>query len=50
MEMPGCHHTIGESENVSGIERAGILAVFVVDESVVRDGIGALTVLDDGWE
>ena len=49
LEKPGCHHTV--SENNSRTEPARLLATFVVDTEVLREGgYGALTVLDEGWE
>jgi hypothetical protein len=47
MEAPGCHHTVGE--NPSGIIPAKLIAVFVVDTEVVKNGYSSLTVVDEGW-
>jgi quercetin dioxygenase-like cupin family protein len=47
MEMPGCHHTVGE--NFSQENHAKLVAVFVVDTEVVRAGYENLTVIDEGW-
>lgn len=49
MERPGCHHTVGE--NNSRDKPAKMLATFVVDTEVIREGgYAALTVLDEGWD
>ena len=49
LERPGCHHTVGE--NNSRTETARLLATFVVDTEVLRQGgYRALTVLDESWE
>jgi quercetin dioxygenase-like cupin family protein len=47
LEMPGCHHTVGE--NVSQEKHAKLVAVFVVDTKVVRAGYENLTVIDEGY-
>lgn len=47
VEMPGCHHTVGE--NNSRDRTARLVAVFVVDSEVVRRGYEGLTVIDEGW-
>ncbi|KAF4467410.1 cupin 2 conserved barrel domain-containing [Fusarium albosuccineum] len=47
MELPGCHHTVGE--NQSQDQRAKAIAVFIVDTDVVKQGYEGLTVLDEGW-
>lgn len=45
MEMPGCHHTVGEND--SKTEPAKVIANFVVDTEVLKDGYQALVVLDE---
>ncbi|KAK4946529.1 hypothetical protein LTR10_014381 [Elasticomyces elasticus] len=45
MELPGCHHTVGE--NASQEKPATFIAVFIVDTEVVRMGYDRLSVLDD---
>lgn len=47
VEMPDCHHTVGE--NNSREKPARLVAVFVVDTEVVRKGYENLTVIDEGW-
>lgn len=47
VEMPGCHHTVGE--NNSREKPARLVAVFVVDTEVVSKGYENLTVIDEGW-
>lgn len=47
VEMPGCHHTVGE--NNSADEPATLEAVFVVDSEVVSKGYEGLTVVDEEW-
>lgn len=47
MEMPGCHHTVGE--NNSQKEPATMVVVFIVDTEVVKMGYDRLTVIDDGY-
>ena len=44
MELPGCHHTVGE--NNSKTEGARMIATFVVDTEVVKAGYENLVVLD----
>ncbi|OAQ58513.1 RmlC-like jelly roll fold protein [Pochonia chlamydosporia 170] len=45
VELPGCHHTVGE--NNSKEESAKLLAIFVVDTSVVKtQGYAGLSVFD----
>ncbi|KAF9871441.1 hypothetical protein CkaCkLH20_11088 [Colletotrichum karsti] len=48
MEMPGCHHTVGE--NPSQVDVAKLHAVFIVDTSVVKKGYENLTVIDEEWK
>jgi quercetin dioxygenase-like cupin family protein len=43
-EAPGCHHV--RCENYSATEEAKIYVVIVIDEDVVKDGYGAVSVLD----
>lgn len=46
LEKPGCHHTV--SENNSATDPAKLMAIMVVDTSVIREGgYAALTVLDE---
>ncbi|KAI1874676.1 hypothetical protein JX265_004884 [Neoarthrinium moseri] len=45
MELPGCHHTVGE--NHSKTERLKAIATFIVDTEVVRSGYEGLVVLDE---
>lgn len=47
VEMPGCHHTVGENNSRDRI--AKLVAVFVVDTEVVGRGYENLTVVDEGW-
>ncbi|KAJ4859516.1 cupin domain-containing protein [Trichoderma breve] len=48
VELPGCHHTVGE--NTSKTTSTQAIAIFVVDTDVVKTGgYEALTVLDEGW-
>ena len=48
VELPGCHHTVGENNSKTGSTQA--IAIFVVDTEVVKaGGYAALTVLDEGW-
>ncbi|PHH59837.1 hypothetical protein CDD81_2444 [Ophiocordyceps australis] len=48
MELPGCHHTVGD--NNSKDERCKFMAIFVVDTEIVKNkGYEALTILDEGW-
>ncbi|KAK1445962.1 hypothetical protein CMEL01_10205 [Colletotrichum melonis] len=47
MELPGCHHTVGE--NPSSENRAVLVAVFVVDTEVLKSGYDGLTVLDEEY-
>lgn len=47
VEMPGCHHTVGENNSRDRI--AKLVAVFVVDSEVVGRGYEGLTVIDEGW-
>lgn len=48
IELPGCHHTVGENNSQKSSAQA--LAIFVVDTEVVKTGgYEALTVLDEGW-
>lgn len=47
MELPGCHHTVGE--NNSQEKPATFVAVLVVDTEVVKKGYDHLVVLDDGY-
>lgn len=48
MELPGCHHTVGD--NNSTTERCRFLAIMVVDtETIKTGGYAALTVLDEEW-
>lgn len=46
MELPGCHHTVGE--NISCEIPAKLVAVFIVDTEVVSKGYDGLTVIDEG--
>lgn len=45
MELPGCHHTVGE--NNSKDQRAKLMAVFIVDTEVVKQGYEGLVVIDE---
>jgi quercetin dioxygenase-like cupin family protein len=46
IEMPGCHHTVGD--NASQTEEASMVVQFVVESKVVSDGgYQTLLVLDD---
>lgn len=48
-EAPGCHHRV--SANCSNSEPASLFAVFVVDTHIIeRDGLGALTILDEEYQ
>ncbi|KAK1707967.1 uncharacterized protein BDZ83DRAFT_592979 [Colletotrichum acutatum] len=47
MELPRCHHTVGE--NPSSESRAVLVAVFIVDTEVLTSGYDGLTVLDEGY-
>ncbi|KXH37244.1 hypothetical protein CSIM01_13460 [Colletotrichum simmondsii] len=47
MELPGCHHTVGENPSSEG--RAVLIAVFIVDTEVLKSGYDGLTVLDEGY-
>ncbi|KAI6781460.1 Oxalate oxidase GF-3.8 [Emericellopsis cladophorae] len=48
MEMPGCHHTVGE--NNSKEKPAKMMVVFVIDTEVITNGgYAALMELDAGW-
>ncbi|KID95781.1 cupin domain protein, partial [Metarhizium majus ARSEF 297] len=45
VELPGCHHTVGE--NNSKVEGAKFMAIFVVDTEVLEtQGYEGLTILD----
>ncbi|KAI0168634.1 RmlC-like cupin domain-containing protein [Pestalotiopsis sp. NC0098] len=44
MELPGCHHTVGE--NNSKTERAKAIVTFIIDTEIVRKGYENLTILD----
>lgn len=49
MELPGCHHTVGE--NNSKEVPAKMVATMVVDTEVIKGGqYQNLVVLDAGWE
>ncbi|KAF7530162.1 hypothetical protein G7054_g9685 [Neopestalotiopsis clavispora] len=45
MELPGCHHTVGE--NNSTIEKAKAIVTFIIDTEIVKAGYENLTVLDE---
>lgn len=48
IELPGCHHTVGENTSKTASTQA--IAIFVVDTEVVKTGgYEALTLLDEGW-
>lgn len=47
MEMPGCHHTVGE--NYSKEKPAKFIATFVIDTEIVNAGFHNLVVLDEGY-
>ncbi|KAK1701180.1 hypothetical protein BDP55DRAFT_722421 [Colletotrichum godetiae] len=47
MELPGCHHTVGENPNSES--RVVFVAVFIVNTKVLESGYEALTVLDEGY-
>ncbi|KFY29864.1 hypothetical protein V494_08423 [Pseudogymnoascus sp. VKM F-4513 (FW-928)] len=48
VEMPGCHHTVGQ--NNSQTEKAKAIVIYVVQTEVVKSGFHNLMVLDEGWE
>ncbi|KFX96905.1 hypothetical protein V490_03074 [Pseudogymnoascus sp. VKM F-3557] len=48
LELPGCHHTVGQ--NNSQTETAKAIVVYVVETEVIKSGLHNLMVLDDGWE
>ncbi|KAK1980418.1 hypothetical protein LZ30DRAFT_689926 [Colletotrichum cereale] len=45
VELPGCHHTVGEDCSEESVAR--LVAVFVVDTDVLRLGYEGLVVMDD---
>ncbi|PTB35866.1 hypothetical protein M441DRAFT_93645 [Trichoderma asperellum CBS 433.97] len=48
IELPGCHHTVGENNLQTSSTQ--VIAIMVVDTEVVKTGgYAALTVLDEGW-
>lgn len=49
IELPGCHHTVGE--NNSKEEKARFMAIFVIDTEVLKtQGYAGLTVWDNPEE
>jgi quercetin dioxygenase-like cupin family protein len=48
LELPGCHHTVGQ--NNSQTERTKAIVVYVVETEVLKSGHENLMLLDEGWE
>lgn len=45
MELPGCHHTVGENNSTTKTAKA--IVTFIIDTEIVKAGYENLTVLDE---